>query len=276
MPELPEVETVCRSLRQSLLGEEVADVTLNRADIRIPIPPDLPDRLRGLKLAKIERRAKYILFHMQAREVVLLHLGMSGRILVVDAKPNAYEKHDHVAFHFKSGRTAIFRDPRRFGLVTLCRAKVLAFHPLLAHLGAEPLNPAEFNAAYLQEALKKRTQAIKPALMDQRLVVGVGNIYASEALYCAGVNPERPANKVKLSEINEIIAAVRAVLADAIEAGGSSIRDYVDSKGEAGYFQHRFSVYNRAGKSCPACGQKILRTVQAGRATFWCPTCQKA
>lgn len=275
MPELPEVETVCRSLRRSLLGEEMADVTLNRADIRIPIPPDLPERLRGKQLLEIERRAKYILFHMQAQEVVLLHLGMTGRVLVVDAKPNAYEKHDHVAFHFKSGRTAIFRDPRRFGLVTLCRAEALAAHPLLAHLGAEPLDPVEFNAAYLQDALKKRSQAIKPALMDQRLVVGVGNIYASEALYRAGIDPERPANKVKLSEINKIVTAVRAVLGDAIEAGGSSIRDYVDSKGEAGYFQHRFSVYNRAGKPCPACGQKILRAMQAGRATFWCPICQK-
>lgn len=275
MPELPEVETVCRGLQQSVQGDVIADVVLRRPDIRIPIPPELPTRLTGEKLEKIERRAKYLLWHFTGNEVALLHLGMSGRIKVLPAWPNDYAAHDHVIFRFQSGKAAVFHDPRRFGLVTHAPADDLALHPLLAHLGPEPLDEEVFTADYLYRLCQQRTQAIKPLIMNQEVVVGVGNIYACEALHRAGINPERSANKIDKKEIVELVKQIRYVLIDAISAGGSSLRDYVDSNGQAGYFQYGFSVYQREGEGCSTCKGKIQLLRQAGRATFYCPYCQK-
>lgn len=274
MPELPEVETVCRGLAPVMEGVVIERIELMRPDLRVPIPAELPGKVKGAKVVKVSRRAKYLLFYLDNQYVIIAHLGMSGWMKVFPAKPNSLGKHDHVLIYMKSGSVIIFNDPRRFGLFIGCDESKLAAHPLLADMGPEPLEP-EFDAEYLYNQLQRRKQAVKPVIMDQKLVVGVGNIYASEALYDAGILPERPANKLSHKDCSRLVTSIQKTLHAAIASGGSTLRDFVASNGESGYFQHHFQVYGKEKEGCGTCGKKILKMVQAGRATYWCKTCQK-
>lgn len=276
MPELPEVETVCRGLEPVLRGRRLSRVEARRADLRRPIPPDLSQRLTGQRVMNLERRAKYILIHFETAETLLVHLGMSGRFTFAPGVPGVFEPHDHVILVTDAGMCLRLNDPRRFGLVDLVRTAALATHPLLASLGPEPLGP-DFTGAVLAGRLAGRGTAIKTVLLDQRVVAGIGNIYACEALFVAGIDPLRPADSLTGAECGRLVAAIRDVLARAIAAGGSSLRDHVQADGTLGYFQHAWAVYGRAGAPCPGCdcAGSIMRIVQGGRATFYCPQRQR-
>jgi formamidopyrimidine-DNA glycosylase len=277
MPELPEVETVCRGLAKTLPNRTVKEVRQNRGNLRLPFPATLKN-IRGLKVAAIARRAKYILIHFSNRQTLIVHLGMSGSLVVTDQY--IPEKHDHLILAMDNGITAVLNDPRRFGLVALAETKDLLQHRLFAHLGPEPLDH-KFTAAYLAGKIKSKKTAIKLAIMDQRLVVGIGNIYASEALFIAGIDPQRKANSLKPADIKRLVAAIRRVLKRAIKAGGSSLRDYVQADGKLGYFQHQWAVYDKNGQKCKNCTCNIRKTggvrriTQGGRSTFYCPEKQE-
>ena len=273
MPELPEVETVRRALQSSLEGARIQSVKLRRKDLRVPFPPSFTRRLEGRTIQGIERRAKYLLFRLDSEELLITHLGMTGRFSIDAAAPRRYETHDHVIFLLADGRCLRYNDARRFGLMTLAQEAALPGHALLSHLGPEPLQAA-FSDAYLAGALAARKGPVKPALMDQALVVGVGNIYASEALFLAKIHPATPA-RLAAKKAPLLAASIRRVLEAAIASGGSSLRDFVQLSGETGYFQHHFNVYGRKGEPCFACGSPVQKNVQAGRATFFCGSCQK-
>lgn len=273
MPELPEVETTRRGLADSLVGQRIGEVLVRRRDLRTPIPDDLEQRLEGHTITDIRRRAKYLLIDLDSGDVLLAHLGMSGSFRVL--KPAEYQEktHDHVLLYLgDDALLCVFHDPRRFGVIDVFPAKKEKTHPLLAHLGPEPIS-AEFTAEYLAAQLAKRSGPLKPALMDQKLVVGVGNIYASESLFLARLNPQIPAkNAIKQAPI--LIESIRATLEAALRSGGSSLRDYVGADGTGGYFQHHFHVYERDGNACTQCKTPIELMTQAGRSTYWCPSCQ--
>lgn len=279
MPELPEVETVCRGLSPLLVGQVIARADVRRKDLRKPFPRGLKTRLQSAKIRQIARRAKYILIHLDTHDVLVIHLGMSGRVVVY---PASYQPltHDHFILHLANGLQVVLNDPRRFGLVDLVAADALDSHGLFAHLGPEPL-PRSFSGRVLASGLQGRTTAIKQAIMDQTVVVGVGNIYASEALFMAGIHPEVPAGALTPAQYEALAAAIKIVLRQAIKAGGSTLRDHRQANGEGGYFQHQFRVYDRAGSPCPRCqggGHKkapIARIMQGGRASFYCPRCQR-
>ncbi len=300
MPELPEVETVMRGLSAVLIGSSFTSVQLRRKDLRFPLPKNMDALLRGHKIISLTRRAKYILINFANDQSLIVHLGMSGR-MVIDDGSSKVQKHDHVIFITNKGddrRPASlrersphginaaseqkslhikFNDPRRFGMMDMVATAKTSNHKLLKHLGPEPLD-ASFTGEALFAKLKTKKVAIKLAIMDQRVVVGIGNIYACEALYAAGTHPQRPANKVTLKECTALVAAIKAVLKRAIAKGGSSLRDYVQADGELGYFQHEFAVYGRAGEKCKHCSHKnitIQRITQGGRSTFFCPIKQK-
>ncbi len=279
MPELPEVETVCRGLAKVLLGERIEEVKQHRPDLRAPLPRNLPSRLKGKQVVSIHRRAKYILIELDNGEVLLVHLGMSGRFVISHHDRKPAEKHDHLVFYFTHDIVVRFNDPRRFGLCDLIAKKDLEKHKLMRHLGIEPLGK-KLTRAFLQEKLKGKKSSLKAALMDQRLIAGLGNIYVCEALFYAGISPRRRAGNCKAAELAKLVLAIRKVLSAAIKAGGSSLRDYVQANGELGYFQNHFAVYGREGKFCPACickanGSKGLRRIiQQGRSSFYCPTKQ--
>ena len=273
MPELPEVETVRRGLEMSIKGSTIKKVDLRRKDLRIPFPKDMAKRLEGQKITAISRRAKYLLFELSGEDIVIAHLGMSGSFSVVSKLPKKYTAHDHVIWHLSDGRAVIYNDPRRFGLITLAKKTDINSHPLLAKLGPEPLSK-DFTTTRLKQAIAKRNTAIKVAIMDQEVVVGVGNIYASEALFLAGINPKKPANSVT-EKATKLVPAIKKVLQDAIESGGSSLRDFIHVSGETGYFQHHFNVYGRGGAPCYTCGEPIKTVRLGGRSTFFCPKCQR-
>lgn len=274
MPELPEVETVCRGLAPVLEGRRIARLTLRRKDLRIPFPKDLRQRTEGRKVERIFRKAKYIVIALDSGDALIAHLGMSGRMQVFKGTA-PYETHDHVIFATDDGVEVRFNDPRRFGLLTVTPLAALGTHKLFRHLGPDPLDDA-FTPAALSAALKGRKTSIKVALLDQRLVVGVGNIYASESLHLAGISPKRKAGTVAGPRAAALVPAIRKVLRDAIAAGGSSLRDHKQPSGELGYFQHAWKVYDREGEAC-RCGAKkavVKRIVQGARSTFFCAACQ--
>lgn len=279
MPELPEVETVCRGLAGVLEGRRLVRVEARRPDLRIPLPP-LGPALTGRRVLRVGRRAKYILVTLDDDQVLIAHLGMSGRMVIVRGDAGPPGRHDHVVLVTEDGTEIRFNDARRFGLMALTTADELLFHPLLADLGPEPLSNA-FSGPVLAERLAGRASSIKAALLDQRVVAGVGNIYASEALYRATISPRRRAGTVQGRRAERLAAAIREVLEQAIAVGGSSLRDHVQPSGELGYFQHRWAVYDREGEPCPACDcdlgrtRGIRRIVQQGRSTFFCPTRQR-
>ena len=272
MPELPEVETVRRGLALRLEGRRVARLTLNRADLRLPMPPDLRERVEGRRVERLGRRAKYILLHLDDGGVVIAHLGMSGRLVLSDPGSSVpADPHDHVVFTLEDGTELRFNDARRFGLIDYASAAGLEQHKFFVHLGPEPLGN-EFNGPALAARLDGKATPIKAALLDQRVVAGLGNIYVSESLYHAGLSPKRLAGTVTGGRAERLALAIRDVLERAIAAGGSSLRDYVQASGELGYFQHHWAVYGKEGERCPGCDCRdgIRRIVQAGRSTFYC------
>jgi formamidopyrimidine-DNA glycosylase len=271
MPELPEVETITRALAARLRGRRIAALDQRRPDLRFPLPERLAQRVIGRRMVAFGRRAKYILGHLDDQQTLVLHLGMSGRLLF-DGPPAG--RHEHLTFHFDDASCLRFVDPRRFGMLDLAPTAALQAHPRLVRLGLEPLDPG-FGGPALAAALAGRHTALKLALMDQRVVVGVGNIYACESLFRARLSPRRVAGHLRPREGVRLAEAVRAVLMEAIEAGGSSLRDYVQTDGELGFFQERFAVYGLGGQPCRACGTAIRRIAQASRATFYCPRCQR-
>ncbi len=274
MPELPEVETVRRGLALKISGRRIVRAELRRPDLRRPFPPALAERLEGALIGALCRRGKYILVELDADGLLLLHLGMSGRITVGAAAPA--ERHDHVVLTLDDGAVIRFNDARRFGTLDYIRRGEEGRHPLLAGLGPEPLEPG-FDGARLAASLAGRQTPIKAALLDQRVVAGLGNIYVCEALYRARLSPRRLAGSVGRRRAERLVAAIRAVLAEAIDAGGSSLRDYVQADGELGYFQHRWAVYGHEGEPCPGCdcAEGVRRIVQAGRSTFFCAKRQR-
>jgi len=275
MPELLEVETVRRGLALKMSGRRIARAELRRPDLRRPFPPMLVERLDGARIGELGRRGKYILIELDADGLLLLHLGMSGRVMAGGGELPE-EKHDHVVLTLDDGTVVRFNDPRRFGTLDYLRRSEIDAHPLLAGLGPEPLGP-DFDGRYLAKALAGKMTPIKSALLDQRIVAGLGNIYVCEALYRAGISPRRLAGTVNGARAERLAAAVRDVLGEAIEAGGSSLGDYVQTNGELGYFQHRWAVYGREGEPCPgcSCAEGVRRIVQSGRSTFFCAKRQR-
>ncbi len=272
MPELPEVETVRRGLAKVLEGETFTRITKRRADLRVPLPKGL-EKLAGKLIESLTRRAKYILIHFNHGETLLVHLGMSGRMTIDNGKA-PLEKHDHVVFDVSNKKRIRFNDARRFGLMDIAATNNLAKQKFLKHLGLEPLEKS-FTGPALYEQLKGGKTAVKIAIMDQTRVVGVGNIYASEALFDARISPKRLAGKIKPLEAAALAASIKKVLKKAIAKGGSTLRDYVQADGELGYFQHEFCVYGRDGQPCPRCAGMIHKITQGARSTFYCPACQK-
>jgi len=292
LPELPEVETVCAGLAAAMPGKRIVAVEQRRADLRFPFPEGFAGRLERRRVLSIARRAKYILVRLEGDETLIVHLGMSGRFLISNTDSAAVSgafhhktttgAHDHVIMRLDDGTVVTYSDPRRFGFMDLIAENDLAAYPMLARLGVEPLGNA-LHAAYLNRAFAGRKTSLKAALMDQRIIAGLGNIYVCEALHRARLSPRRRAGSIATKNgapgkrVEPLVRAIRAVLADAIRAGGSSLRDYVQADGALGYFQHTFRVYDREGAPCPqdGCAGQVQRIVQNGRSTFFCSSCQK-
>ncbi|MBK0400008.1 bifunctional DNA-formamidopyrimidine glycosylase/DNA-(apurinic or apyrimidinic site) lyase [Limibaculum sp. M0105] len=283
MPELPEVETVRRGLEPVLAGHRLCEVVQRRADLRWPLPERFAERLTGRRVEGLGRRAKTILIGLDDGQTWLVHLGMTGRVLIGDRMLGEFHHqtpepgpHDHVILTTDAGIRIVYNDARRFGAMDLWPTGDLATHPWLARLGPEPLGN-DFSAPVLAARLAGKMTPIKAALLDQRVVAGLGNIYVCEALHRAGIHPGRIAGSVSARRIDRLVREIRATLAEAIAAGGSSLRDYRQADGELGYFQHSFLAYDREGTTCrqPGCGGTIRRIVQSGRSTFYCPKCQR-
>ena len=276
MPELPEVETVRRALAPAMEDRQILHAHVGRPDLRWPLPDQLASRLEGRAVGRLQRRGKYVLLPLDQGETMLLHLGMSGSIRIHQAQP-PIGKHDHIVLTMGSGMAnaaqswIVFNDPRRFGWLDLYRGEV---HPMLVDMGPEPLGNS-FSADHLVAALAGRKGPIKTALLDQALVAGIGNIYACEALFMAGLSPRRKAGTIRGGRADRLVAAIRSVLASAIEDGGTSLRDHVQPGGEIGYFVQRLTVYGRDGQLCGTCGATIRRIIQSGRSSFYCPDCQR-
>lgn len=283
MPELPEVETVRRGLAPVMEGQVIAKAQVNRPDLRWPFPDRMAERLAGARVERLLRRSKYILADLDTGETLLIHLGMSGRMLVsgdplgrfVHDHPTP-EKHDHVVLDMGQGARITFNDPRRFGAMDLMPTSEADRHPLLAVLGPEPLGNS-FSESYFVTALKGRRTPIKAALLDQKIVAGLGNIYVCETLFRTGIHPARKVIRISEMRLGGLVPVIREVLQDAIAAGGSSLRDFRQADGELGYFQHSFDVYGREGEPCrtAGCTDTVRRIVQSGRSSFYCPTCQR-
>ncbi|GAB1361052.1 bifunctional DNA-formamidopyrimidine glycosylase/DNA-(apurinic or apyrimidinic site) lyase [Rhodobacter sp.] len=283
MPELPEVETVRRGLLPAMEGRRIIHAQVNRPDLRWSLPDRMAERLTGARVQGLRRRSKYILADLSTGESLLIHLGMSGRMLVSGVTIGGFhhdhpapQKHDHVVLEMEGGARVTFNDARRFGAMDLLETAGAEAHPLLATLGPEPLGNA-FDGIYLTGALQGRRTPIKSALLDQHLVAGLGNIYVCEVLFRAGIAPQRLAGDLTEPQAAGLVPIIREVLAEAIEAGGSSLRDHRQANGELGYFQHTFRVYDREGQACttPGCTGTIGRVVQSGRSSFYCPQCQR-
>ena len=287
MPELPEVETVRRGLQPVMEGRVIAAAQARRPDLRWPLPARMAERLTGARVGLLRRRSKYILADLSTGETLLMHLGMSGRMLISGAQERAApglfhhahpapEKHDHVILDMEGGVRVTFNDARRFGAMDLVPTAAAQAHPWLAALGPEPLGNG-FSEPYLRAALRGRNRPIKAALLDQRIVAGLGNIYVCESLFRAGIAPWRKAGRISAARVAGLVPVIRAVLGEAIVAGGSSLRDYRQADGDLGYFQHSFRVYGREGAPCvtPGCTATVRRLVQSGRSSFHCPRCQR-
>ena len=276
MPELPEVEIVKRGLSPFLAGRKIVRVEKTRPDLRWPIPGSLEHVLTGARVLRLERRGKYILWHTQDEMVMILHLGMSGRVLVTKDLPKVKNVHDHLTFKTEDGFFIRYNDPRRFGFVDIVPLKNLEEYPSLAALGPEPLSNA-FNASALRQKINKKKSPIKSVLLDQTIIAGLGNIYVCEALHRSGISPRRKAKNISESKIDSLVIAIRVVLQDAINAGGSTLKDHLQTSGEMGYFQHQFRVYSREGEECmkKSCSGTIKRIIQSGRSTFFCGKCQR-
>lgn len=263
-------------MEQALINDSLATVTLYRENLRYPFPENMSSRLEGRTIVRINRRAKYILITFDDDQVLIGHLGMSGSFRIEQQPVGDIGKHEHMIWQTEAGQVIRYHDPRRFGFMLLTTLRALDEHPRLRGLGPEPLGN-NFSGPQLIKALKGRKAAIKAALLDQKIVAGVGNIYACEALYRSGISPLRPAGKLKRAQAESLAQAVRDVLIAAIRSGGSTLRDYAQASGELGYFQHQFLVYDKEGKPCSNkdCDSNIKRIVQSGRSSFYCPDCQR-
>ncbi|MBF9035231.1 bifunctional DNA-formamidopyrimidine glycosylase/DNA-(apurinic or apyrimidinic site) lyase [Rhodobacterales bacterium HKCCE2091] len=283
MPELPEVETVRRGLLPAMEGAVITRAEIRRPDLRWPLPERMGERLTGARVTALRRRSKYLLADLSTGETLIWHLGMSGRVLVSGQVQGVFhhghplpEKHDHVVMDLSTGARVTFNDARRFGAMDLAPTERVETHRLLSGLGPEPLGNG-FSEPYLVRAFDGRRTAVKAALLDQRIVAGLGNIYVSEALHRAGISPRRAAGRISAARIARLVPAIRDVLTEAIAAGGSSLRDHRQTDGELGYFQHSFRVYDREGAPCPTpgCTGTVRRIVQSARSSFYCPACQR-
>ena len=273
MPELPEVETVKRGLAPYLEGQRLAKAVARRADLRFAIPKDFQQVLQGQRVIALDRRAKYLIWQMSNEHSMILHLGMSGRVSINSGEPLL--KHDHLVWETEDGHDIRFNDARRFGFVDLCQTKDLNDHKSFSSLGPEPLSES-FDGPDLKRKIESRRQAIKQSLLDQRLVAGLGNIYVCEALFRAGIHPATPSHLISAEKSAILVAQIKEVLAQAIEAGGSSLQDHRQVDGTLGYFQHAWRVYGRENQQCGVCQGLIERITQAGRSSFFCPQCQPA
>ncbi len=281
MPELPEVETVRRGLAPVMEGQVIADMVVNRPDLRFPFPERFAERVIGTRVERMGRRAKFLVTELSSGEALIMHLGMSGRFTVNSAgtadfhhdnAPNP--KHDHVIFLMQDGTRITYNDPRRFGFMELWPSTDMATYPRLMQLGPEPLSN-HFSVAYLDEALAGKAAPIKAALLDQSIIAGLGNIYVCEALFRAGISPRRKAASLVGKRNARLAPHIQDVIREAIAAGGSSISDFSNASGELGYFQKQFSVYDREGEPCETCARPIRRIVQSGRSSFYCGHCQR-
>lgn len=289
MPELPEVETVRRGLAPVLEGATIERALVNRPDLRFPFPERFSERLAGRRIEALGRRSKYLTADLDGGEVLVMHLGMSGSFRIAEGVVGEFHHersrdtaHDHVVLHMSRNAVVTYNDPRRFGFMLLVPRAELADHPLFRKLGVEPVGNA-LSADYLSEAFAGRKAPLKAALLDQSVIAGLGNIYVCEALHRSGLSPERAAGTLVTkagkpsAALERLVPVIREVIAEAIEAGGSSLRDHAQPSGELGYFQHRFQVYDREGEACPTpgCRSIVRRIVQSNRSTFFCPTCQR-
>jgi formamidopyrimidine-DNA glycosylase len=283
MPELPEVETVRRGLQPAMQDQKIVRAEVNRPDLRWRFPSDMAQRLTGARVVRLRRRSKYILLDLDSKETLIVHLGMSGRMLVSGQQIGEFyqehpapEKHDHVVFHMENDTRVTFNDARRFGAMDLAPTAEVEAHKMLSSLGPEPLSNY-LNDTYLVAALAGRNAPIKTALLDQRLIAGLGNIYVCEVLFRAKISPMCKAKDLSKEQVSTLVPIIRTVLEEAIEAGGSSLKDYRQTGGELGYFQHSFHVYDRESQPCTnaGCGGTIARVSQSGRSSFYCPTCQR-
>ncbi|MEQ3648461.1 bifunctional DNA-formamidopyrimidine glycosylase/DNA-(apurinic or apyrimidinic site) lyase [Hyphomonas sp.] len=281
MPELPEVETVRRGLAPVMEGQRIERVVQNRANLRFPFPERFAERLTGAQITHLGRKAKFLTLALSTDEVLVMHLGMTGRFTVADDTLGEFHhetgtdpRHDHVVFDLGNGARVTYNDPRRFGFMELWPAAQFQSYPRLMAMGPEPLSNG-FSEAYLNEALRGRKTPIKSALLDQSVIAGLGNIYVCEALWRAGVSPRRSAATIPGQRAARLVPAINDVIAEAIAAGGSSISDFASASGELGYFQHSFVVYDREGEACRNCGKPVQRIVQSGRSSFFCSACQR-
>ena len=280
MPELPEVETVRRGLSPVMEGRRVLALEVNRPDLRFPFPDGFAKRVAGAEIVRLGRRAKFLVADLSTGETLIMHLGMTGRFRIEDGNLGEFHhetkddpKHDHVVFRMQGGVSVTYNDPRRFGFMEMWPTSNFEEYQRLKEMGPEPLSNG-FSAGYLGEALKGKAAPIKAALLDQKIVAGLGNIYVCEALFRSGISPRRKSSTIPGARAERLAPAINAVIAEAIEAGGSSISDFSNASGELGYFQHRFQVYDREGEACVTCGKAVRRLVQSGRSTFYCGGCQ--
>ena len=283
MPELPEVETVLRGISPILEGNQIDYAQVNRPDLRRPFPNNLAKRLKNRKINFLHRRSKYILIDLSGGETLIMHLGMSGRIMISQKvagtfhhNTNHSQKHDHFVLHLKDNHQLTFNDPRRFGVIDLLRTENLELSSMLSQIGPEPLSNS-FNEAYFVSTLRVKKTNIKSALLDQRVVAGLGNIYVCEALFRAGISPKRQALRISHKKLGSLVPIIKEILLEAISSGGSSLRDFRNASGDLGYFQHSFDVYGREDQDCynTECDSKIKRITQAGRSSFYCSNCQR-
>ena len=283
MPELPEVETVLRGISPILEGNQIDYAQVNRPDLRRPFPNNLAKRLKNRKINFLHRRSKYILIDLSEGETLIMHLGMSGRIIISQKVAGTFhhnkahsQKHDHFILHLKDNHKLTFNDPRRFGVIDLLRTENLELSGMLSQIGPEPLSNS-FNEAYFVRTMRVKKTNIKSALLDQRVVAGLGNIYACEALFRAGISPKRQALHISQKKLSSLVTIIKEVLLEAISSGGSSLRDFRNASGDLGYFQHSFDVYGREDQDChnTECDSKIKRITQASRSSFYCSNCQR-
>jgi len=272
MPELPEVEVVCQGLEPLLKGRRIEQVELMHYQLRYPLPVELVSLLPGLTIQSVKRRAKYLLFCFDSDLILIWHLGMTGQFHLLSSRESK-ARHEHVRIGLSGGKSLCYRDARRFGYAGLTTVEKLQEHPWFSRLGPEPLSD-DFTADALYATSRGRKTPIKILLMNNEVVVGVGNIYASESLFRSGIHPARACGRISLTRMRELVAAIKAVLAEAIEAGGSTISDFVKADGKPGYFAHQFRVYGREGEACQRCRGPVRRMVQSGRSSFYCPVCQ--
>ena len=283
MPELPEVETVLRGISPILEGNQIDYAQVNRPDLRRPFPNNLAKRLKNRKINFLHRRSKYILIDLSEGETLIMHLGMSGRIMISQKVASTFhhntthnQKHDHFILHLKDNHQLTFNDPRRFGVIDLLKTENLELSGMLSQIGPEPLSNS-FNEAYFVSTMRLKKTNIKSALLDQRIVAGLGNIYVCEALFRAGISPKRRAVRISHKKLSSLVPIIKEILLEAISSGGSSLRDFRNASGDLGYFQHSFDVYGREDEDCynKDCDSKIKRITQAGRSSFYCSNCQR-